>query len=39
MKVAVVGATGETGGSIINGLLEHPFPFVSLFHLGIIQSC
>ncbi|OBR08391.1 Isoflavone reductase family protein [Colletotrichum higginsianum IMI 349063] len=27
MKVAVVGATGETGGSIINGLLEHPFPF------------
>ncbi|GJC97530.1 isoflavone reductase family protein [Colletotrichum higginsianum] len=29
MKVAVVGATGETGGSIINGLLEHPFPFSS----------
>ncbi|KAM0335678.1 hypothetical protein ACHAQA_000727 [Verticillium albo-atrum] len=27
MKVAVLGATGETGSSIINALLEHPHPF------------
>ncbi|KAM0276452.1 hypothetical protein ACHAQH_006717 [Verticillium albo-atrum] len=27
MKIAVIGATGETGSSIIDSLLEHPHPF------------
>ncbi|EGY18628.1 isoflavone reductase family protein [Verticillium dahliae VdLs.17] len=27
MKIAVIGANGETGTSIIDGLLEHPHPF------------
>ncbi|CRJ87076.1 hypothetical protein BN1723_000229 [Verticillium longisporum] len=27
MKIGVLGATGETGASIVNGLLEHPHPF------------
>jgi uncharacterized protein YbjT (DUF2867 family) len=29
MKVAVLGATGETGTSIVNALVESPHPFVS----------
>ncbi|EGY17640.1 isoflavone reductase family protein [Verticillium dahliae VdLs.17] len=28
MKIGVLGATGETGASIVNGLLEHPHPFI-----------
>lgn len=30
MKVAIVGATGVTGGSIVNGLLEAETQFVSI---------
>lgn len=30
MKIAVVGATGATGRSIVNGLLESPTDFVCL---------
>jgi uncharacterized protein YbjT (DUF2867 family) len=29
-RVLLLGATGETGGSILNGLLEHPESFVRI---------
>ena len=36
MKVAIVGATGETGRSVVNGLLESTTTFVCIATLLII---
>lgn len=37
LKVAVVGATGETGASIVNALLESPEKFVCYSTFQICQ--